>query len=73
MWHPAQHSKLGELGELGNLYEHPQPHPLLDIRGMTAGQLTAMVDFIYNGKAIINQEDLDGSWTGSSLWQGTSG
>jgi len=52
------------------LKQQQHPHPLLYMRGMTAGQLSAVVDFIYHGEANIDQ-DLDGSWTGSSLWQGT--
>jgi hypothetical protein len=55
------------------LKQQQHPHPLLYMRGMTAGQLSAVVDFIYHGEVNIDQEDLDGSWTGSSLWQGTSG
>jgi hypothetical protein len=42
------------------LKQQQHPHPLLYMRGMTAGQLSAVVDFIYHGEANIFQEDLDG-------------
>jgi L-rhamnose mutarotase len=41
------------------LKQQQHPHPLLYMRGMTAGQLSAVVDFIYHGEANIYQEDLD--------------
>jgi hypothetical protein len=42
------------------LKQQQHPHPMLYMRGMTAGQLSAVVDFIYHGEANIYQEDLDG-------------
>ena len=42
------------------LKQQQHPHPLLYMRGMTAGQLSAVVDFIYHGEVNIFQEDLDG-------------
>jgi hypothetical protein len=41
------------------LKQQQHPHPLLYMRGMTAGQLSAVVDFIYHGEANIDQEDLE--------------
>jgi hypothetical protein len=41
------------------LKQQQHPHPLIYMRGMTAGQLSAVVDFIYHGEANIFQEDLD--------------
>jgi hypothetical protein len=34
-------------------------HPLIYMRGVTAKNLIAIVDFIYHGEANIYQEDLD--------------
>jgi hypothetical protein len=42
------------------LKQQQHPHPLLYMRGMTASQLSAVVDFVYHGEANIFQEDLDG-------------
>ena len=40
--------------------KHPHyKHPLLFMRGLKAGQLTNVVDFIYHGEVNICQEDLD--------------
>merc|ERR1719222_499008 len=39
--------------------KHPHQHPLLFMRGLKAGQLTNVVNFIYHGEANILQEDLD--------------
>jgi hypothetical protein len=41
------------------LKQQQHPHPLLYMRGMTADQLSSVVDFIYHGEANIFQEDLD--------------
>jgi hypothetical protein len=41
------------------LKQQQHPHPLIYMRGMTAGQLSAVVDFIYHGEVNIYQEDLD--------------
>jgi hypothetical protein len=41
------------------LKQQQHPHPLLYMRGMTAGQLTGVVDFIYHGEVNILQEDLN--------------
>ena len=35
-------------------------HPMIYMIGLKASDLTAIVDFIYNGEANIHQEDLDG-------------
>ena len=42
------------------LKQQQHPHPLLYMRGMTAGQLSSVMDFIYHGEVNIYQEDLDG-------------
>ena len=39
--------------------KHPHQHPLVFMRGLNAGHLTNVVDFIYRGEANIHQEDLD--------------
>ena len=41
------------------LHRNKHSHPLIYIRGVTAKNLIAIVDFIYNGEANIYQEDLD--------------
>ena len=39
--------------------KHHHHHPLLFMRGLKAGQLTNVVDFIYHGEVNIHQEDLN--------------
>ena len=39
--------------------KHHHQHPLLFMRGLKAGQLTNIVDFIYHGEVSISQEDLN--------------
>ena len=40
------------------LKSHPNPQPLIYMRGVKAKDLTALVDFIYLGEASIVQEQL---------------
>ena len=42
------------------LKRNKHSHPMIYMRGLTAKDLVAMVDFIYLGEANIYQEDLDG-------------
>ena len=41
------------------LKSHPHPHPLVYMKGTTADELKALVDFIYHGEANIFQEQLE--------------
>ena len=41
------------------LTQNKHPHPLIYIRGIKAGILTSILDFIYNGEVSIYQEDLN--------------
>ena len=41
------------------LKENSHPHPLIYMRGITAGTLQAMVDFMYQGEVGIQKEDID--------------
>ena len=41
------------------LKKNKHPHPLIYMKGLKAEDLVAMVDFLYFGKANVNQESLD--------------
>jgi hypothetical protein len=41
------------------LMQHEHAHPLLYMKGVKAGQLSDVVDFIYHGEVQLYQEDLD--------------
>ena len=41
------------------LRQNPHPNPLLYMRGIKDDQLSAVVDFMYNGKANVAQDDLE--------------
>ena len=41
------------------LKKNKHPHPMIYMRGLKAGDLVAMVDFLYFGEANVNQESLD--------------
>ena len=44
----------------GVLKKNKHSHPIIYMRGLKAKDLVAIVDFIYNGEAKIQQEDLEG-------------
>ena len=39
--------------------ENSHPHPFLHMRGITAGHLRAMMDFMYYGEVLVPKEDLN--------------
>ena len=41
------------------LKRNKHPHPLIYMRGIKADDMVAMVDFLYNGEANVNQDNLD--------------
>ena len=41
------------------LTKSPHPHPLIYMRGVKKESLLSMVDFLYNGEAIVLQEDYE--------------
>ena len=41
------------------LKRNKHPHPLIYMRGLKAEALVAMIDFLYNGEANVNQDSLD--------------
>ena len=41
------------------LTDNSHPHPLIYMRGITAGTLLAMVEFMYQGEVSVQKEDID--------------